>query len=28
MAHVEAVLRTKEGQAMFNWVADKIGVAG
>jgi hypothetical protein len=28
MAHVEAVLRTKEGQAMFNWAVEKIGVVG
>jgi hypothetical protein len=28
LAHVEAVLRTKEGQAMFNWVVDKIGGTG
>jgi hypothetical protein len=28
LAHVEAVLKTKEGQAMFNWVAEKIGGAG
>jgi hypothetical protein len=27
LAHVEAVLRTKEGQAMFNWVVGKIGGA-
>lgn len=28
LAHVEAVLKTKEGQAMFNWVVEKIGGAG
>jgi hypothetical protein len=28
LAHLESVLRTKEGQAMFNWVVEKIGVAG
>jgi prephenate dehydrogenase len=27
LAHVEAVLKTKEGQAMFNWVVGKIGGA-
>jgi hypothetical protein len=28
LAHLESVLRTTEGQAMFNWVVEKIGVAG
>ena len=28
LAHVEAVMRTKEGQEMFNWVVEKIGGAG
>jgi hypothetical protein len=28
LAHVESVLRTKEGQEMFNWVVEKIGGAG
>jgi hypothetical protein len=27
LAHVEAVLKTKEGQAMFDWVVGKIGGA-
>jgi len=27
LAHVEAVLKTAEGQAFFNWVIDKVGVA-
>jgi hypothetical protein len=25
LAHVEAVLRTKEGQSFFNWAVGKIG---
>jgi len=28
LAHVEAVLRTPEGQAFFNWAVEKIGGAG
>jgi len=26
LAHVEAVLKTAEGQAFFNWAIDQIGV--
>jgi hypothetical protein len=26
LAHVEAVLKTAEGKAFFNWAVDKIGV--
>ena len=27
LAHVEALLKTSEGQAFFNWAIEKIGVA-